>query len=61
MGDTAAGAGGPADGEWEPNNAVWGRNYPVEYESYLRTRITDTKTRYGGSFPRDYLEADPRR
>jgi nitrite reductase (cytochrome c-552) len=46
--------------EWEPDNAVWGQNYPVEYESYLRTRITDTKTKYGGSFPRDYLEADPR-
>jgi len=46
--------------EWEPNNAVWGRNYPREYESYLRTRITDTKTKYGGSYPRDYLEGDPR-
>jgi nitrite reductase (cytochrome c-552) len=45
--------------QWEPNNAAWGRNYPVEYESYLRTRITDTKTKYGGSSPRDYLEADP--
>lgn len=46
--------------EWEPNNAVWGRDYPFEYESYLRTRITDTKTKYGGSYPRDYLEGDPR-
>ena len=44
---------------WEPNSAVWGQNYPVEYESYLRTRITDTKTKYGGADPRDYLEADP--
>jgi nitrite reductase (cytochrome c-552) len=47
-------------GPWEPNNAVWGQNYPREYESYLRTRITDTRTKYGGSYPRDYLEADPR-
>ena len=46
--------------EWEPNNAAWGRSYPFEYESYLRTRITDTKTKYGGSYPRDYLEGDPR-
>ena len=46
--------------EWEPNSAVWGRDYPFEYESYLRTRITDTKTKYGGSYPRDYLEGDPR-
>ncbi len=45
---------------WEPDNAVWGRNYPREYESYLNTRITDTRTRFGGSDPRDYLDADPR-
>ncbi|MBP7052921.1 MAG: ammonia-forming cytochrome c nitrite reductase subunit c552 [Phycisphaerae bacterium] len=46
-------------GEWEMDSEVWGRNYPNEYESYLRTRITDTKTKYGGSYPRDYLEGDP--
>jgi len=45
--------------EWEPNNAVWGQDYPLEYESYMRTRITDTKTKYGGSYPRDYLDIDP--
>jgi nitrite reductase (cytochrome c-552) len=45
--------------EWEPDSAVWGLDYPREYESYLRTRITDTKTKYGGSYPRDYLETDP--
>jgi nitrite reductase (cytochrome c-552) len=38
-------------GPWEPNNAVWGQNYPRQYESYMRTRITDTKTKYGGSYP----------
>jgi len=47
--------------EWEPNNAVWGQNYPREYERYLKTQITDTQTRYGGSFPRDYLKEDPRK
>ncbi len=46
--------------EWEPNSAVWGENYPREYESYMRTRITDTRTRYGGADPRDYLDIDPR-
>ncbi|MCP4196125.1 MAG: ammonia-forming cytochrome c nitrite reductase subunit c552 [Proteobacteria bacterium] len=45
--------------DWEPDNAVWGENYPREYESYLRTKETDTKTKFGGSFPRDYLEDDP--
>jgi nitrite reductase (cytochrome c-552) len=47
-------------GDWEPDNAVWGQNYPREYESYLQTRVDDTATKYGGAFPRDYLEEDPR-
>ncbi len=45
--------------EWEPDNAVWGQSYPRQYESYLRTRIADTKTKFGGADPRDYLEEDP--
>ncbi len=45
--------------EWEPNNAVWGQNYPREYESSLKARIDTTKTKFGGAFPRDYLEGDP--
>lgn len=46
--------------DWEPDNAVWGQNYPREYESYANTRIDDTETKYGGAYPRDYLEEDPR-
>lgn len=46
--------------EWEPDNAVWGRNYPRQYESYLRTKDSTTRTKFGGSFPRDYLDDDPR-
>lgn len=46
--------------EWEPENAVWGRNYPRQYESYLRTQDSTTRTKFGGSYPRDYLDADPR-
>lgn len=46
--------------EWEPDNAVWGSNYPREYERYLLTRDDTTRTMFGGSFPRDYLEDDPR-
>ena len=45
--------------EWEPDNAVWGQNYPREYETYLNTRIDDTKTKFGGAFPKDYLKEDP--
>ena len=46
--------------QWEPDNRTWGQNYPREYETYLRNRITDTKTTYGGAFKRDYLAEDPR-
>ncbi len=45
--------------EWEPDNAVWGQSYPRQYEAYLKTRVTDTRTKFGGSYPRDYLEEDP--
>ncbi|MCK4539291.1 MAG: ammonia-forming cytochrome c nitrite reductase subunit c552 [Candidatus Krumholzibacteria bacterium] len=48
----------PVD-EWETDNAVYGENYPREYDGYLKTEIDDTETMYGGAFPRDYLEEDP--
>ncbi|AKU92075.1 ammonia-forming cytochrome c nitrite reductase subunit c552 [Vulgatibacter incomptus] len=41
--------------------AVWGKNFPIQYDAYLRT--TDmVRTRYGGSeaMPRTPTEADPR-
>ena len=46
--------------EWEPDNAVWGRNYPREYETYLQTRGGEARTKFGGLPPRDYLDDDPR-
>ena len=46
--------------DWEPDNAVWGQNYPREHETYLRGRADDTRTRYGEAFPRNYLKDDPR-
>ncbi len=49
----------PIEG-WQPDNAVWGQNYPREYESYLKMKDDTTQTKYGGAFPRDYLEDDPR-
>lgn len=45
--------------DFEPNNAVWGQNWPREYETYKKTEIDDTKTLFGGAYPRDYLDADP--
>jgi nitrite reductase (cytochrome c-552) len=40
--------------------AVWGTNWPREYESYLRT-VDITRTRYGGSeaMPQQKLDRDP--
>ncbi|MDP2056028.1 MAG: ammonia-forming cytochrome c nitrite reductase subunit c552, partial [Acidobacteriota bacterium] len=41
--------------------AVWGRNFPMQYDSYLRT-VDQVRTRYGGSeaVPRTPTQADPR-
>jgi nitrite reductase (cytochrome c-552) len=39
--------------------AVWGRNFPREFESFGRTALT-ARTRYGGSEPYSHLEQDPR-
>lgn len=41
--------------------AVWGKNFPVQYDGYRRT-VDQVRTRYGGSeaMPRTPTEADPR-
>ncbi|HUP50013.1 MAG TPA: ammonia-forming cytochrome c nitrite reductase subunit c552, partial [Thermoanaerobaculia bacterium] len=41
--------------------AVWGKNFPMQYDDYLRT-VDQVRTRYGGSeaIPRVPTEADPR-
>jgi len=41
--------------------AIWGRNFPNEYDEYLRT-VDQVRTRYGGSeaVPRAPTQADPR-
>ena len=41
--------------------AVWGKNFPQQYDSYLRT-VDQTRTRCGGSeaVPRTPTDADPR-
>ncbi|HWS53788.1 MAG TPA: ammonia-forming cytochrome c nitrite reductase subunit c552, partial [Pyrinomonadaceae bacterium] len=41
--------------------AVWGKNFPQQYDGYLRT-VDQVRTRYGGSeaVPRTPSEADPR-
>lgn len=41
--------------------AVWGRNFPIQYDAYRRT-VDQVRTRYGGSeaLPHPPTEADPR-
>src|SRR3712207_925423 len=41
--------------------AVWGKNFPLQYDQYLRT-VDQVRTRYGGSeaVPQTPTEADPR-
>lgn len=46
--------------DWEPRNDVWGENFPREYETYLSTKDTSFRSRYGGSAMRDILHEDPR-
>ncbi|MBN1339955.1 MAG: ammonia-forming cytochrome c nitrite reductase [Bacteroidales bacterium] len=46
--------------KWEPRNEVWGKNFPREYQSYMKTSGTDFVSKYNGSIMIDMLEVDPR-
>lgn len=41
--------------------AVWGKNFPIQYDAYLKT-VDQVRTKYGGSeaLPRTPSQADPR-
>ena len=43
------------------NPAVWGKNFPIQYDLYLRT-VDQVRTRYGGSeaIPKQPTDLDPR-
>ncbi|MBN2491109.1 MAG: ammonia-forming cytochrome c nitrite reductase [Planctomycetes bacterium] len=43
----------------EPRNEVWGRYFPREYQSYLRTRETTFRSKHNGSGLVDALAQDP--
>ncbi|HQU70821.1 MAG TPA: ammonia-forming cytochrome c nitrite reductase [Calditrichia bacterium] len=47
-------------GAHEPRNVVWGKNFPRQYESFMRTRDTSFATYLNGSKLRDALGEDPR-
>jgi nitrite reductase (cytochrome c-552) len=48
-------------GPLEDDPAVWGKNFPLQYDTYKRT-VDQERTRYGGSeaLPRVPTDADPR-
>ena len=47
-------------GEFEPRNEIWGKNFPKEYSSYLKTSETDFQSKYNSSKKTDALEKDPK-
>jgi nitrite reductase (cytochrome c-552) len=45
--------------EFEPRNAVWGEQFPRQFQSYLQTLDTTFASKYGGSRHRDMLAQHP--
>ena len=43
----------------ETDSSKWGVDYPREYSRYKEMQDDTTRTKYGGAFPRDYLEETP--
>jgi len=46
--------------QWEPRNEIWGKNFPRQYDRFLKTADTTFKSKHNGSAFRDMLEEDPR-
>ncbi|MGE0267291.1 MAG: ammonia-forming cytochrome c nitrite reductase [Candidatus Omnitrophota bacterium] len=46
--------------EMETDSAVWGKQFPRQYDRYLQTKEMDFASREGGNIPIDMLERDPR-
>jgi len=46
--------------QFEPRNTIWGKNFPMEYQSYKKTSDTLFRSKYNGSAMIDMLEVDPR-
>jgi len=45
--------------DWEPRNAIWGKNFPREYQSFLKTADTTFRSKYNGSASIDMLGEYP--
>ncbi|MDX9929449.1 MAG: ammonia-forming cytochrome c nitrite reductase [Bacteroidales bacterium] len=46
--------------QFEPRNEKWGEFFPREYDSYMKTALTDFRSKYNGSAMVDMLEESPR-
>lgn len=46
-------------GQFEPDNSVWGENFPRQYQSYMQTADTTFRSKYFGSGWVDYLSDYP--
>jgi nitrite reductase (cytochrome c-552) len=46
--------------QFESDNSVWRKNYPREYESYMKTSDTSFNSKYNGNATIDMLEVDPK-
>jgi nitrite reductase (cytochrome c-552) len=44
----------------EPDSEKWAVNYPNQYSTLLKTETNEERTAFGGSYPVDKLETDPR-
>lgn len=44
----------------EPDSALWGLNFPNQYDSFLQTKENSEDTAFGGSSGFSWLERDPR-
>ncbi|HRQ23883.1 MAG TPA: ammonia-forming cytochrome c nitrite reductase subunit c552, partial [Anaerolineales bacterium] len=44
----------------EPDSALWGVNFPNQYDTFLLTKTNNTDTAFGGSSAFSWLERDPR-
>lgn len=47
--------------EFETDPAVWGKNFPHQYNSFMRTQETNIRTPYGGNQNYSKLESNPLR
>lgn len=46
--------------QMEPRSAIWGENFPSEYQSWQQTSDTSFRSLFNGNAPIDMLKEDPR-